>query len=227
MIVTTHFEPTDCYIASDYVKMLEVWRRSWESQGFVCVITGKEFIESRMGEKGVKEFCDKVDGFPSVNGNGFDRASFRRWLAAYLLAGQFGHLVITEGDVVNYSFGRKEFEKMPVDKFNIADKDGCPAVAYGGVSVLDKLIQSIVNHEIRPEDSYEGRPHLSDQDFIARYSSREEWYRSDKEIIGSAFDKEGWENKPIVHYGTPFFMQSGYKLELKCKADWIEEVRAL
>lgn len=226
MIVTTHFEPTGVLPPSDYMRLLELWRVSWERQGFTCIVTGRDFIDSKMNCEGVRKFCEKVDGFPSVNGGGFDRASFRRWLAAFLLAGEVGELCVSEGDVINYGFGKKDVLGLSGWDFNIGDTDGCPAFVFCGLNVLNKLVQSIVNHELQPEDSYHGRPHLSDQDFIARYTAKEDWYHSLPDVVKSVFSS-GWQEGKLVHYGTPFFISNNVETKHTAKVDLIQQLKAL
>ena len=199
---------------------------SWERQGFTCVVTGKDFIDSKMGCEGVRKFCEKVDSFPSVNGGGFDGASFRRWLAAFLLAGEVGELCVSEGDVINYSLKRRDVFGLSGSEFNIGDTDGCPAFVFCGVGALNKLVQSIVNHELRPEDSYHGRPHLSDQDFIARYTAKEAWYNSMPDVVKSVFSN-GWNEGKLVHYGTPFFIANNVETLHTAKVDLIQQLRPL
>jgi len=222
MIVTTHFEPTGVFPAVDYSRVLDLWRKSWEKQGFTCIITGKDFIDSRMGDPIVRKFCEKVDGFPSINGAGFDRASFRRWIAAYLLASDFGWLCVSEGDVMNYSLPASG-KKYPMNMFNIGDTDGCPAFAFCGINTLVYLVNAIIQHEVGPQDAFNGRPHLSDQDFISRYCSSQDWYRSVPELVKSVFS-DGWQDGPLVHYGTPFFIRNQV---IGSKADTIQQLKSI
>lgn len=225
MIATTHFEPTGIFPTSDYMRLLDLWRLSWERQGFTCIVTGSAFIESRMDYPLVREFCGKVDSFPSANGAGFDRASFRRWIAAYLLSSQFGYLCVSESDVINYSLTSKGL-KHPLNKFNIDDVDGCPSFAFCGINSLNYLVNAVVRHEVGPQDSFQGRPHLSDQDFIYRYCSNQDWYNSIKGPVRSVFS-DGWKESSLVHYGTPFFINNNVETGNVAKVDLIQQLKAL
>ena len=143
MIIHTHFEPItgNDSLTLDYMMLLDLWKRSWEKQGFTCIITGKDFVSSRMNNEIVKKFCDKVESFPSVNFKGFDRACFMRWIAAYIVSSELNQPICTaEPDVINYSLTIGDINGISSDKFNIADRDGCPTFTYTSCERLNTLI---------------------------------------------------------------------------------------
>lgn len=230
MIIHTHFEPINGNdsLSLDYMKLLDVWKRSWEMRGFTCIITGKDFISSRMNNEIVKKFCDKVESFPSVNFKGFDRACFMRWIAAYIISSEFNQPICTaEPDVINYSLSVADVMTLSPNKFNIADRDGCPTFTYTSTLLLETFITMITNHTITVKDRFDNKPHLSDQDFIDRYCISLEWYNSTSYLIGSVFRTPNWKNMKMVHYGTPFFIEKGLDVRTKSKATSILELRAI
>jgi len=228
MIIHTHFESLEGHLTNDYIRLLDLWKKSWENMGFTVVITDKKYILDRMSSDIVNRFCKNVESFPSVNFKGFDRASFMRWVAAYLVASEFNQSICTaEPDVINYTLSIDDVLKYTPNKFNIADRDGCPTFTYTSKEMLEIVITMISNHKFTDNDHFMGRPHLSDQDFISRYCSTLDWYNSIPELIGSVFKTAGWETMKMVHYGTPFFIEKGIEVRNKPKATSILELRAI
>lgn len=227
MIVHTHYESTSVFPKGDAIMLLEAWRAGWEKRGFTCIVTGRGFIESRMDNALVSSFIAKVDGFPSVNPLGFDRASFIRWLATYLVAEKTGCAVAcAEGDVMNYGFTPSSLIGMDEGILNVGDRDGCPCVAFSNADGYGRLVEAILKHEVNENDHYQGNKHLSDQDFIMRYYSQTNQYNSFKESVGSVF-MDGWADAPLVHFGTPFFMLANVPYNQKPKYQWIEELKPI
>jgi hypothetical protein len=144
MIVTTHFETINGKpINEKQRKLLELWKNSWELRGFTCIITD-ETIYSNVTDIFFTNFIKKIESFPSVNTQGFDRAGFVRWYAAYLVAVKYNEpICISECDVINYSLFPTDLENLSPDKFNIGDRDVCPAFVYTSHLILHDLLLKI------------------------------------------------------------------------------------
>lgn len=212
MIVTTHFETLDgAPLKEKDTHLLNVWKKSWELRGFTCILTNKDIFNNLENEdlELYKRFQQKIQSFPSVNAPGFDRAGFMRWFAAYLIAlKENAPICVSECDVMNYSLVREDLSDLSATKFNIGDRDGCPAFVYTSASVLKYLIGSITNYELTCNDNHEGKPHISDQNYISLYFIKDEIYHSVQELVGSFMTTEQWLTYKLVHYGTPFMMMN-------------------
>jgi hypothetical protein len=152
-----------------------------------------------------------------------------RWLAAYIVSVEFNQPICTaEPDVINYSLTPEFVEtNYSPDKFNIADRDGCPTFTYTSPSLLELFVKMVTQHTIQDTDMFAGMPHISDQDFIWRYVSILPCYNSILEIIGSVFKTPNWEGMKLVHYGTPFFIEHNVNVRSKPKIESIIELRPL
>lgn len=227
-LMTTHFESLDGGpISQDNLSLLELWKKSWEMRGFTCVLTDGDFIQQRVHKYPiVKKFIEAVELLPSVNKKGFDRVSFIRWAAAYILACENDTAIyISECDVINYSLIPSDLNDLDPNNFNIADRDGCPAFVYTKRKQLYHLLISIINHKLTKFDSHNGIPHISDQNYIAMYFRKEPMYKSVSYLLASVFKTPGWENMKLVHYGTPFFHEKGLNPTKKSKSKYIGELR--
>ena len=223
MLVHTHFEITQHIPSQDMIKLVNLWKKSWENNGWTTVVTGHNFIKSRLNER-ASCFYKKVESFPSINSPGFDRASFMRWLAAWLVSQDVGQICSAEPDLINYSFTEDNFKELKLDpsNLNVADIDVCPVLFFADSDRLGKFIDMVANHELKKEDAYQGTPHISDQNFVFYYCSKEKWYHSFAEVAVSMM-KTGWKEKPLVHYGNPFLYKYGFiqKNERPCPKEYV------
>jgi hypothetical protein len=210
MLIHTHFEVTQQFPSQDVIKLVNLWKKSWENNGWTIIVTGDDFIKSRLNDR-ARRFCERVESFPSANAPGFDRAAFRRWLAGWFVSQDVGQICSTEPDLINYSFTEDSFKELKLDhsNLNVADTDDCPVFFFTDSDRLGKFIDMVANHELKKEDEHQGKPHLSDQDFLRRYCSKEEWYHSFAEVAASMM-KTGWKEKSLVHYGNPFLYEYGF-----------------
>jgi hypothetical protein len=228
LIITTHFESLDgSPVSQDNLDLLKLWKESWELRGFECILTDGDYINKHIAKYPiVKKFIESVELLPSVNKKGFDRVSFIRWAAAYILACETNKpICISESDVINYSLFPSDLDSLDTNMFNIADTDGCPAFVYTTRKQLYHLLLSIINHKLTKYDHHNGVPHISDQNFIRMYFIKDPIYKSMSYFLGSVFNTTGWETMKLVHYGSPFFHKIGIRLTAKSKADYISELR--
>jgi len=230
MIVTTHFESLDgSPVSQGNLKLLELWKKSWEMRNFICILTDEGFIsKNKYIYPVVKKFIETIERFPTVNKKGFDRASFIRWAAAYIVAcEQDAPICISESDVINYTLFPCDLRELNTNLFNIADTDSCPAFVYTTKHQLCHLLLAITNHKLTDLDSRKGIPHISDQNYIAMYFRKDPIYNSVPYFIGSVFRTSDWKTRKLVHYGTPFFQKEKVDVKTKNKADYIDELRQI
>jgi hypothetical protein len=224
MIVHTHIEVTSAFGYKDVQRLVDMWRHSWESHGFTAVVTTQEFLNSRAGIPLVARYVERVRGFPSINPPGFDRAAFHRWLATYLVSLETqAPIASTEADLINYAFPPSGLQSLNVEKLNITRPEGCPVLAYASSAAYLRLLEKIIAHTLAPEDTINGRPHLSDQDFIGHHLSdnRDPHLHEPDLGVANVFDPE-WQKAPLIHFGNPFMQRNGQPQRPK-----VENIQAL
>ncbi len=208
-------------------KTLEIWKKSWEKMGWEPVVLSEKDAESHPL---YEQFSDKLKSFPTVNTPGFDYHAFMRWLAVPAVGG----ILSTEPDVINYSLKPSDVNKY-LDLIN-NEKLQChspvPAFLIGLPVAYENVCKKIISHIVQPEDEFEGRPHLSDQDFSYRYCDgyEVEFYRN-SELCSELFDGDisnnlsatKWKTAPVVHFGTPYMMTHN----LLPKDEYINTLREL
>jgi hypothetical protein len=204
MNVYSYFESVDGLPLNNH--MVKMWVESWSKQGWNPIVLGESDAKTHpLYEK----FSNALKTFPSVNTPGFDYHAFMRWLAVPAVGGY----VSTEPDVINYSLTPdmvKEWIALSDENQILQCHSPVPAFLCGTPSSYETICKQIINHTVTPEDSVYGRPHLSDQDFAARYcdGTTVNFYR-DSTLCAELFDGDKWNTSPCVHFGTPYMMSRG------------------
>ena len=190
--------------------VLDLWKKSWIKQGWNPVVLGE--VDAAKHPL-YDQFRAKVRSFPTVNPGGFDYHAWMRWLAMANIGG-----FSTEPDVINYGLT----DIIEPDDMTIYSVT--PAMAFGTKDQYTELCKDIINHKLRVEDSYQGKPHISDQDFLAYYAEPSGRVKFDRSGVTCCdYTLHGWEIAPVVHYGTPYMAREG-KMP---KGAWIEKIRKI
>lgn len=197
MNVYAYFD--SCYVSDVAKHTLSMWQTSWENSGWnPQVLTEQDASRHRL----YSDFKEKISSLPTVNAAKFDYQAFMRWLAVATLPDTL--VVTTEPDVINYS--------LTPDKLNhetgLVIHSPVPAFIVGSPQDFTRCCSRITEHTIQPQDVFRGVPHLSDQDFAARYLEPEALVTFCREspLCREAFHS-GWECAPCVHYGTPYMLE--------------------
>ncbi|MEI7532862.1 MAG: hypothetical protein WCK57_00700 [Verrucomicrobiae bacterium] len=187
-------------------KTLTLWRESWEKNGWEPVVLN----ENDAGRHPLYgEFSRAVQAFPSVNGPGFDYHAFMRWLASAQIVSETGWgIVTTEPDVINYSMDPESLRSLGIPSGKCLFLSPVPAMVLG--DGFERFCQAVIAHTLQPEDSFDGNPHLSDQDFAFRYGAGVVEFLGENRYCAEAFQGDRWKTSPCVHYAT------AYMIENKC-----------
>lgn len=201
MNVYAYFESVDGLPLNNL--MVKMWVKSWSNQGWNPIVLSEKDAKSHPL---YEQFSHVLRRFPSVNTPGFDYHAFMRWLAVPALDGY----VSTEPDVLNYSLTPDMIvpwlEKAMSNNI-LQCHSPVPAFLCGTPRAYENVCKQIIDHVVTHEDSYEGRPHLSDQDFSARYCEDKtvKFYR-DSPICSEVFQGDDCKTAPTVHFGTPYMV---------------------
>lgn len=210
MKIYTYYEN----INLNHPKILDIWNYSWARLGFEPVILDeKDAKKSTLYAK----YSRVVKKLPTVNPVGFDYHCFMRYLAVSAIA--FDNIIIsTEPDVINYSLCPEDIISMKIG--NIVQYSVVPALHIGINLGFTNFCEQLIEHKLQHEDNYMGRPHLSDQDFIARYNIIQRIYPNN--YVAEVFE-DGYLTKPVVHFGTPYMSRRN----LMPKDHHIEKIRPI
>jgi len=213
MTVYTYFD--QCAVSATAAQTLELWKSSWSQNGWHPVVLD-ETVAAR--HPLYPKFSEAIKNLPSVNPSGFDYHAFMRWLAVAALPDTT--VVTTEPDVINYSLG-------PIDlgapEQGIEIHSPVPAFLVGRPEAFGLFCAQVAAHSLTEQDNFQGMPHLSDQDFAARYgTSSGVTFVHHSPFCAEAF-ADGWETSPCVHYGTPYMLEHN-KMP---KHEWIPQLRLI
>ncbi len=138
MKLFTYHEPLPNY--PDQTPLLDVWRKSWERQGFECVVLGEEHAARH------RWFAD-LDGWDwlklSVNSWTFTRACYLRWMAYAQVDGDA--LRFCDYDVLNCSLTPKD---VPVPRDSglwLGDRGKVPCFGVATKASIEGVIRLFRN----------------------------------------------------------------------------------
>jgi hypothetical protein len=164
------------------------------------------------------QFSSAIAKLPSVNPPGFDYHAFMRWLAVAALPD--ATVITTEPDVINYSLKPIDFE---TPEHGIEIHSPVPAFLLGRPAAFEHFCAQVTNHTVTEQDNFHGSPHISDQDFAARYQATNGvTFVYNSPFCAEAF-ADNWEASPCVHYGTPYMLERNHMP----KHEWIPRLRPL
>ena len=172
--------------------LVSLWERSWRAQGWIThILTSDPARDHPLHAK----LMEKVASFPNVNDRRYVNANFRRWLAMAAIGGG----VLSDHDIINYSFRPEHLEKAvgaPPDTAIVLDPLA-PTPAYGSSKAFEKVVDFFLKYSRRPEDSYEGKPHICEM-IICRNPE----LGLKRLPFAIEYTLENWNIKPMVHYGN-------------------------
>ena len=183
-------------------KVIEMWINSWAKHNFhPIVLNENDARKSHLYES----YSLKIRSFPSVNAPGFDYHCFMRYLAVLASCSSDDIIISTEPDVMNYNLYPEDVKQMK--KINMIQYSVVPALHVGDKEGYVNFCNKLLDHNMSDHDNFMGRPHLSDQDFIARYGIIERIYPNN--YVAEVFE-DGYLEKPVVHFGSPYMNKRGY-----------------
>lgn len=171
--------------------LIQMWIRNWSSQGFKCFVINERHAERHPW---YREFKEIVEQFPTVNPGKYEYYCFIRWLSFAQCCGHQKALM-SDYDVMSYGFRPTSIE----DKRLVLYQGHVPALVLGDRSSVDNLCQMFMDYKVQHDDTYNGRPHISDmhilQKLLTKYSQR---FCVDEQV--KCYNEEGWGDMAAVHY---------------------------
>ena len=209
--VYTYFQPV-CGMAHPQ-SLLNLWRESWESKGWTCVILSEQDARTHPG---YSYFNDRISRFPTSNPRDYERACFLRHLAMANIGG---------GLLVDYDCILRTAE-LPEDPFElpnqpvILEPTKVPCAVLGTAGAYEDLCDILAEYDAT------GERHVSDMTIIRKQPFQ--WMRACIEHLCSGepiqdHPGDGWKKADIIHFSTFSFSKLGWK---GSKAQMIQRVLA-
>lgn len=172
----------------DDTKLVKMWRRAWEDQGWTAIVLSKADAQRHPKFDAVSANSKR---FPTVNGKEFELACFIRWCAFSLISG-----AVTDYDV----FPRVPF---PPAEFPIpfcGDPCNGPGFLVGNQYDFNAVVDVIAGYTPTSHDQHEGKPHVSDLLILQRNPNLFPNVRT----LQAGYGASGWDSVPLIHFGNAY-----------------------
>jgi hypothetical protein len=146
----------------DQCKIIDLWKKSWERQGFEAVVLNKSHAEAHPYYqefiKNLEKLHLKIMEKPISNA-GLD--SYLRWLAFSIQEEELFY--VSDYDLINNKFKKA----LPIDKLHFMDAD-CPRLASGTPKQFKDLCYAFIKVTQQRAEALSGnvKPHYHDQQFL-------------------------------------------------------------
>lgn len=180
-------------------ELIKLWAQSWKKNGWNPILFEEEDLQALDNFKKIKE---KVDSLPTMWGKDYALACMARWL----LASKSGGGLLSDYDVINYSF--RPPRSLPA-KMTILCSPPPASIAMGAVLGTMQhfrwTFELLMSYKFDPErDVYDGKPHCSEFAWFARMFEYKNLYKPSWIVRAPGcvnFTAPGWRTAPLVHYG--------------------------
>jgi len=198
-------------------KLLDLWRRSWEAQGWETKVLSESDARSHPA---FGAFSDRIRQFSTVNPPGYERACYIRHLAMANQADE-GPMLMLDYDVLLNPAGPKFTLPPQVDGPAILEPTRVPCMVLADVDGFMDICDILVSYQ----QKY-GENHVSDMTILRKSSVRVapgcvEHLDSGRPIVDDPGD--GWKTAPAIHFSSFSFSKLGWRGD---KADLIQRVLA-
>jgi hypothetical protein len=173
------------------IKVIDLWRKSWESNGWRTVLLGDK---NTSGYPGKESFIDKVSKLPSVNPEGYDLACYKRWMAMAEIGG-----LMVDYDVMNYGFTPAIAAQHMDDSSLMFFEEKVPCAVLANKNRFKQACDYMEDYKLRVDDLYAGRPHVSDMTILQRAWGNS-WLKHCPMV--KQFKEPGWAESLLVHYSN-------------------------
>jgi len=200
--------PVGLYTDDSQRALIEVWRRSWERQGWEPVVLN----ESDAAQHPLwEQFNAKVSGLPSEYGPFYDRACWVRWMAmAAQTSGKYGGGLMLDYDCIAYNFPPRdpdpdkmilfcEHPPIPIDM----------GIVLGTAEHYEAFCKIVLGwipdkNDWNDSSTYHGM-HCSDLSLLVRMFQHKNFPKPDWLVrengVQGRFPRESYKTAPIVHFG--------------------------
>ena len=187
--------------------IIELWRTSWERNGWSCVILGEQdFL--RLPFSQALDFAARR--LPTVNNWIYERACYRRWLA---MAGIGGGLM-TDYDVINVGFTPQDLPAYKGKMMRLNRQ--APCVVYGRTINFLQAVDMFISYTPQSDDLFGDKMLVEDQTILNRYPHVADFHDLCSEWLPDHSNKE-----TLVHFCNRVVTEAGTNKE-KAIRDFLE-----
>lgn len=215
--VYTYYMPIpELYDEDSQRRLIEIWARSWQKQGWNPVVLDETHARAHPR---YDFFREHFWALPTTYGHEYCGACFMRWLAVSAMGGG----MLTDFDVINYSFAPREAD--PAKMIIFCDS---PSIFMGAVlgSQQHFLDFSELFAAWKPDEHdfnhSAGQHHCDDLSLLLRMECgtypKPPWFA--KAPGCSLWDNLSFRTAPLVHYGYELKARGYFP-----KWQWVEKLR--
>lgn len=193
--VFTYFDTVDQIDANGQREQIELWKSAWSSSGFNPVVLGlREVKRNPLYAK----FLAAVEALPTANPKQYELNCFLRWLALDSMGGG----LMSDYDVLPSRLVPSEVpESIKPGMFNVFQiHNACPSLVYADRKALATWMKYIIGYKVRPEDTHDGKPHVSDQS-IVQYAEANDTFVNGVDKTTN-FGNTDWKAAAAVHFSS-------------------------
>lgn len=193
MNVFTYYEPIPGF--EDDAKLVELWKRSWEQQGWEATVLGRSDAER---SPYFAELSRAADRLPTVNPKEYERACYIRHGAFHEVAEVVVWSVFTDYDIINYGFTPNDLQAQRLrgitnsrDVFHLDHGAGGNYVAAR--IGIEAIIEVITHWPETLLTSWTGKPLIDDMHMIQALAFQR------LNLVGM-YGHPGWRDARLVHF---------------------------
>jgi hypothetical protein len=183
MKVYTFYSAVEGKPQKDELALIEMWKRSWRSNGWDPVVLGYESLEF---DPELEEMAARLKKLPSINKHNLDYWCYLRWVAVAQQGGGF----MSDYDVINYSFEPREAVELTIyDRY-------VPCMVSGTRDDFLRVIGWFAEYRMGWFSRLARREaHTSDMLILKEHVSE---FRQGRECV--EYGVEGWDQAEAVHF---------------------------
>jgi hypothetical protein len=182
--VFTYYKEIPGKSAAEEAALIDLWARSWRLRGWEPVVLGEGDLPD---DPEARRLLRASRAQPSVMKPGLAYSWFARWVAVAAKGGG----VMSDYDVINYSFAPVEIGVLTVHERHV------PCLVSGTRGEFLRLCEVFAAYRADRKDRVGWRKDVSDMKILIR---RPEAYLQATNCVEYALD--GWERAPAVHYSS-------------------------
>jgi hypothetical protein len=203
--VVTYYEDVGLWSGESQLRLIDIWRRSWEKAGWVATVLTEADIKTHPRYKFFKEHFDAK---PTEYGRGYTNAVFFRWVGA----AHYGNLrgfdvMLTDFDVINHGFPP---QNVRPNEMTIFCDDPPPTIFMGAVlGTPNHFLDMAELFAAAKPGKFDWNDHakMFHQDdlsllvrmFESKTLNKPEWLI--KRPGCALFDFPSWKTSKLTHYG--------------------------
>lgn len=187
------------------VELIDLWRSEWERQGWNPIVLNEDDAKRHTD---FESFEQSIRQLPTVNSPDYERSCYMRHLAMAERGG-----LLTDYDVMPRAFTPSDCIRVNAGReLTMLEPTRVPCAVVGTNSGFQSIVDFIKGYQLKPQDRYAGRLHVSDMEILRKSQFQiapvcVEHLCSGKPVRDDPGD--GWLRSPLIHFSSFSFNKSG------------------